>query len=328
MSRVVYSHAHTVNAINSRKAAIDTVLLQLRNTSSLLKSCRTFQSKRAAGEVKQKDSKACSEAFAVYEACTDNRPFSSLPWFLRSCKVLAKYTYAISEKAHPTSKFERGQTMSEQRCSEDQFATLMSDLTTDSIDSIIKIAHEEKMPKPDLRSHLLVFCDQAVLGSMSPSFQQVLVHVGNALRYDRVTKSELDNALKYIDEKHESDRVLQALRHWPSGAGLLADAREAQAVHTNNQDNSKAFKEQGPAAEALAAKAKEEVVDDSWYVEFKALSTRVGGLMHDTSMAYKSENTQQMTRLTAALADIHSAMLPKLQRSIKSVLDGFEGNPK
>ena len=107
----------------------------MRNTSALLKTCRVFQSKRAAGEVKQKDSKACSEGFAVYEACQDNRPFSSLPWCVRSCKVLAKYTYAISEKVGPTSKFDRAHTMSEQRCTEDQFAVLMSDLTTDSIDS-------------------------------------------------------------------------------------------------------------------------------------------------------------------------------------------------
>ena len=158
----------------SCEAAMDTTLMELRNMHTLIKACRCYWNKRVAGEVKHKDSLACSQAFAVYEGVKENKPLLSLPWCARSCKTLAKYTYNPQEKAHPTNKFDRAKTMAEQRCTEDQFGILMNDLTSDSIDSIIKVAHEEKWEKADLRTHLNVACDANFTGSMTPTFRELL----------------------------------------------------------------------------------------------------------------------------------------------------------
>ena len=151
--------------------------------------------------------------------------------------------------------------------------------------------------------------------------------MGNAMKYDRITSEELTTSIQYIDQNHESQRVLIALRHWPSGAELLKDARQALDAHQGNADNCTVFMEKVPIAEAIATKCKDGGADGPWHAEFIGVCKLACSLMQDTSSAYKSMNQQSITRMSAALFVMRTAMTGKFRASIDEKLQDLSGNP-
>ena len=66
----IHSFIHSL--ICCPQAAIDKVLSKLRGNLALLKSTKSFQTKRSAGEIKKKDAHNALQAFVAWEGQQDN----------------------------------------------------------------------------------------------------------------------------------------------------------------------------------------------------------------------------------------------------------------
>ena len=315
------------------QAAVDKVLAKLRSNLNLLKSVKCFQAKREASEIKKKHSQVQLQAFVAWEGAqdVDGNTIDQLPWCIRSMKPLAEYTYDVNEKAHPVSKHPRSSIMEKIKCSEDQYADLMSELSTDALTGLIKLAHEEKWEKEKLMSHMEVFTCPEVLKSLSPTFKETCFQVGKLLQVGKVTKSELDTAVNYVNSNSDSQRLLTALKHWPSGKLILDGAVQEQKRHTSNTENMEAFSQQLPVAEALAAKAEKIDSDESlnsFYPEFNVVARKVEALLKNTSSQYKEQLGNATTRMKAAATNIFESILPYIRRKVVQLFKEFDASTK
>ena len=227
-------------------------------------------------------------------------------------------------------KHSRAETMEKMKCSEDQYAELMSELCTDASCMLIRLAHDEKWDMDKLMSHLTVFTEPQMISAMSPTFKEMCFQIGKVLTVSRCTREELNMAIDYINNNADSQRLLVALKHWPSGKVILDAAVAEQRRHISISDNIEAFTEQAPVAEALVAKAQAAMHGemDTFYPEFFVLAAKIETLLKNTSSEYKRGLANAVTRMMAAVTAIFDAVLPDMSIKVGELLADFGASAK
>ena len=118
------------------KSALDAVLGGLRVYSGLIKSCKAYQAKMDANQVKPCDRSALQQAFTAFRACKLSTVSQELPWCVCVLEILASFDVSGSTQ-HPADVINKSATMKRADCKVSDWTELVEDLVYSRLECIL-----------------------------------------------------------------------------------------------------------------------------------------------------------------------------------------------